>query len=326
MDMSILLGLQDFRNGSGGFLAEFMKKMTFLGELNTTLVLLAILYWCIHKELGTFLMMGWCGNRLVNGALKVTACAYRPWIRDARIVPYGDSMTTATGYSFPSGHSMNAGSLFGGTAVRPGTTWGPRVLLFIVVALVGFSRMFLGVHTPQDVLVGIAASVLVMWLTAKLMKWIAKHPEKDWIVVVVGLGLSALLAVYAAVKPYPADYDANGQLIVDGAKMANDTFKAVGWTVGFLIGWILERRYVGFSTDVSLMKKLPRAVAGLLGFYAVSLILMPWIKQWIPGPAGTTVSCLVQMLYISFGFPWCIKHIEKEGRFSKKSKILPSVS
>ena len=111
MDISILLGLQDFRNGAGGFLAEFLKKMTFLGELNTTLVLLAIVYWCVHKELGTYLMMGWSGNRLVNGALKVTACVYRPWIRDARIIPYGDSMTTATGYSFPSGHTMNAGTV-----------------------------------------------------------------------------------------------------------------------------------------------------------------------------------------------------------------------
>ena len=312
MDISILLGLQDFRNGAGGFLAEFLKKMTFLGELNTTLVLLAIVYWCVHKELGTYLMMGWSGNRLVNGALKVTACVYRPWIRDARIIPYGDSMTTATGYSFPSGHTMNAGTVFGGVAVRKGTPRMLRVLLWITVALVAFSRIFLSVHTPQDILVGFAASILVMWLTGKLMTWIANHPEKDWIVVVVGIGLSALLAVYAAVKPYPADYDANGKLIVDGAKMANDTFKAVGWTVGFLVGWILERRFVGFSTEVSLYKKLTRAVGGLLSFYAVSLILMPWIKEWLPGPAGTTISCLVQMLFISFIFPWCIKRLEKK--------------
>ena len=53
-----------------------------------------------------------------NGALKVTVCAYRPWIRDARILPYGDSINTATGYSFPSGHTMNAATVFGGGAVR----------------------------------------------------------------------------------------------------------------------------------------------------------------------------------------------------------------
>lgn len=312
MDIAILLALQGFRNGSGALLADFLAKMTFLGELNTTMVILAVMYWCVNKDLGTYMLMGWSGNRLVNGCLKVTACVYRPWIRDPRIVPYGNSMTTATGYSFPSGHTMNAGTVFGGVAVRKGTPRMLRVLLWITVALVAFSRIFLGVHTPQDILVGFAASILVMWLTGKLMTWIANHPEKDWIVVVVGIGLSALLAVYAAVKPYPADYDANGKLIVDGAKMANDTFKAVGWTVGFLVGWILERRFVGFSTEVSLYKKLTRAVGGLLSFYAVSLILMPWIKEWLPGPAGTTISCLVQMLFISFIFPWCIKRLEKK--------------
>ncbi len=172
MDISMLLGLQDFRNGAGGFLAEFLKKMTFLGELNTTLVLFAVLYWCVHKELGTYLMMGWSGNRLLNGLLKVTVCAYRPWIRDARIVPYGDSMTTATGYSFPSGHSMNASTVFGGTALRKGTPRALRITLFIIVALVAFSRLYLGVHTIQDVLVGVAAGLLVMGLTSRLMAWI----------------------------------------------------------------------------------------------------------------------------------------------------------
>ena len=79
---------------------------------------MAIIYWAVSKDFGAYLMMGWSGNRLVNGALKVTACAYRPWIRDARIVPYGNAITTATGYSFPSGHTMNAASIFGGGAVR----------------------------------------------------------------------------------------------------------------------------------------------------------------------------------------------------------------
>ena len=118
MDINILLGLQEFRNGVGAFLTDFMFKMTFLGEVNTVLVIMAAIYWCFSKDFGTYLLMGWSGNRILNGALKVSVCAYRPWIRDARIVPYGDSMTTATGYSFPSGHTMNASTLYGGGAVR----------------------------------------------------------------------------------------------------------------------------------------------------------------------------------------------------------------
>ena len=313
VDISILLGLQEFRNGTGSFLAEFLKKMTFLGELNTTLVLLAVVYWCVHKELGVYLMMGWSGNRLLNGVMKITACIYRPWIRDPRVVPYGDSITTATGYSFPSGHTTNAGTVFGGTALWKGISRTLRVVLAIIVALVAFSRIYLGVHTPQDVLVGAAVSIITMGLTLRLMRWIGTHPEKDWIVAAAGIGLCVLLAVYAAVKSYPADYDAEGKLIVDGAKMANDTFKSIGWAAAFLTGWILERRFAGFSTEVPVAKKLARCAAGLVGFYAVSLVIVPAIKTWLPGPAGTIVSCYIQMLYITFLFPWCMKRFEKQN-------------
>ena len=312
MDIRILLFLQEFRNGAGGVLTDFLSRMTFLGELNSTLVVMALLYWCVSKELGAYLLMGWSGNRLVNGALKVTVCAYRPWIRDARILPQGNAITTATGYSFPSGHTMNAATLFGGGALRKELPGLLRAVSGIIVALIAFSRIFLGVHTPQDVVVGAGAGLLVMFLTLRLMDWIAAHPDRDWIVVCVGIGLSAALALYAALKPYPADYDAEGKLIVDGAKMANDTFKAVGYCAAFLVGWILERRYVGFSTDVSMPQKLTRAAVGLLGYYLVSLILSPLIKAWIPGFAGTTISCFVQMFYVAFLFPLCIKAMEQK--------------
>ncbi|MBQ4435126.1 MAG: phosphatase PAP2 family protein [Clostridia bacterium] len=313
MDMNILLGLQDFRNGIGAFLTDFLAKMTFLGELNSVLVIMALVYWCFSKEFGTYLLMGWSGNRLVNGVLKVTACAYRPWIRDARIVPYGNSMTTATGYSFPSGHTMNASTVYGGVTVRKDMPRAARITLAIVVVLVALSRMYLGVHTPQDVLVGIAAGMLTMWLVSKMMLWVAAHPEKDMLVFGVGVAAAVAVALYAGFKTYPADYDAAGKLLVDGAKMANDTFKGVGWCTAFLTGWILERRFVGFTTEVSMKTRVTRVATGLLSYYAVSLILVPLVKGWIPGPAGTVVSCFLQMFYVSFIFPWCLKHLEKQS-------------
>ena len=310
MDIEILLFLQQFRDGAGAFLSDFLLKMTFLGELNTVLVIMAVIYWSVSKELGTFLLMGWSGNRLVNGVLKVTVCAYRPWIRDTRIIPYGNSMETATGYSFPSGHSMNAATVYGGVAVRKDQPRKLRITLAAVVALVAFSRLFLGVHTPQDVLVGAAAGMLVMWLVSKMMRWIAVHPEKELLIVWTGIALAAAVAVYAGVKPYPADYNAEGKLLVDGAKMANDTFKGVGWCAAFLIGWVLERRHVRFTTDISVSQKLTRTAIGIMIYYAVSLILVPLVKGWIPGPAGTAISCFLQMFYVSFLFPWCVMHLE----------------
>ena len=311
MDINILLALQDFRNGAGAFLAGFFSKMTWLGELNTALIIMALLYWCVSKDFGAYLLMGWNGYRLVNGMLKVTICAYRPWIRDARVVPYGDSITTATGYSFPSGHTMNAATVYGGGAVRKDLPRVLRIVLGLLVLLVAFSRNYLGVHTPQDVLVGAAAGILVMWLTVKLMEWVKIHPEKDLLVVCIGVGLAIAVAIYAAVKPYPVDKDAAGKVLVEGAKMANDTFKGVGWCAAFLTGWILERRFVQFSTDISMVKRFTRLAVGLLSYYAVSLIFVPAVKNWISGAPGTFVSCYLQMLYVAFIFPWILKRFEK---------------
>ena len=313
MDINILLGLQEFRNGAGAFLADFLLKMTYFGELNTVLVIMAVIYLCVSKDVGTYLLMGWSGNRILNGALKVTVCAYRPWIRDARILPYGDSINTATGYSFPSGHTMNASTVYGGGAVRKDLPGILRIVLGVMVALVAFSRIYLGVHTPQDILVGAVCGTLVMWLTLKLMQWVKAHPEKDFLILFIGIALAICVAVYAGVKPYPELLDAEGKLVVDGHKMANDTFKGVGWCSAFLIGWILERRFVSFSTDIPMVKRVSRVTVGLLFYYIISLILMPLVKGWIPGAAGTITSCFIQMFYVSFVFPWCIRILEKKS-------------
>ena len=314
MDINILLALQEFRNGFGAIFAPFLSKMTFGGELDTVPVIMAAVYWCFSKAFGAYLLMGWSGTRILNGFLKVTACAYRPWIRDARIIPYGNSIQTATGYSFPSGHSMNAATVYGGVTVRKDMPKILRIVLGLMVLLVAFSRNYLGVHTPQDTLVGVLAGLLVMWLTFKLMQWLETHPEKDVFVASIGIGLAIIVAVYAALKSYPVDYDSNGKILVDGAKMANDTFKCVGWSSAFLAGWVLERRFVNFSTDnLSLVRRATRLSTGLLLYYVVYLIFAQLIKKWIPGPVGTIAASFVQMFYISFCFPWLIQHCESNS-------------
>lgn len=312
MDINILLALQEFRNGAGACLVNFMIKMSYIGEMNTVLIFTALIYWCVSKDYGKYLLMGWSGNRVINGLLKVTACVYRPWIRDARIIPDSEAIVDATGYSFPSGHSMNAASLYGGAAIRKDLSVSLRIVLWVIVALIPFSRIFLGVHAPQDVLVGVGAGLFVMWLINKLMIWVEKHPEKDIVVMCVGIGVSVAVAVYAALKSYPVDYDVNGKLLVDGIKMANDTYKGVGWCIGFLTGWVLETRYIRFSTDVPMMTRVTRLTTGLLGYYAISLIFIPLVKSGIPGPGGIIISCFVQLFYVTFLFPLCMKYLEKK--------------
>ena len=72
---------------------------------------------------------------------------------------------------------MNAATLFGGVAVRKDMPGVLRAVTFLVVLLVAFSRIYLGVHSPQDIIIGAAAGLLVMWLTYKLIQWLEAHPE-----------------------------------------------------------------------------------------------------------------------------------------------------
>ncbi len=96
--------------------------------------------------------------------------------------------------------------------------------------------------------------------------------------------------------------------------MAHDTYKGVGWCSGILLGWIMERRFVGFSTDIPMIRRVIRLVTGVLSYYAVELILCSQIKSWIGGPAGMLVSCFIQMFYIAFLYPLCLKYPEKPVR------------
>ena len=160
-------------------------------------------------------------------------------------------------------------------------------------------------------MVGIVAGTLVMCLTVKLMQWVKIHPEKDLLVVCVGIGLAVIVAIYALVKPYSVDLDSTGKVLVEGAKMAGDTFKGVAWCIAFLTGWILERRFVQFSTNISMMKRMTRLTVGLLSYYVVSLIFVPVIKECLTGVPGTFFSCYLQMFYVSFIFPWIFKRFEK---------------
>ena len=93
--------------------------------------------------------------------------------------------------------------------------------------------------------------------------------------------------------------------------MAKDTFKCVGWSSAFLIGWFLERRFIGFSTDVPGDIKATRIAWGMIGYYAAALILSPLAKDAIDGRAGIVVSCFLQMFYIVFLFPLMFNLFEK---------------
>lgn len=273
MDISYLLLLQNLREATGNLFTPLMEFITKLGETSILMFVIGIIYWCFDKKKGIFLMFTLYANRVINGFIKITACVYRPWIKDARIMPVLEAQADATGYSFPSGHTGNAVSVWGGCAVNTGgkaaVTKVLKIILVILVLLIAFSRNYLGVHTPQDVIVALVIGTAVLFAMTKLMPVIEEKPNGDIWALSVGLAACVILILYAALKSYPVDYAADGSVIVEGSKMAVDSFKTAGGAMGMLAGWFIERRFIKFSTDIDNRERIVRAI---ICFFIYSLL------------------------------------------------------
>ena len=293
MDIQYLLLLQNLREATGGVLNGAFELITKLGEASIVTLLVAFVYWCVDKREGIFLMLTFYYNRVINGFLKITACVYRPWIRDARVLPVPEAMADATGYSFPSGHSANATSFFGGLAINKKYPKIFRALMVALVLLVGFSRNYLGVHTPQDVIVSIVLAIVLLFAFRRLLDWVDQNPEKDWIVLLAGAALCILLVVYASLK--------------DPAKMPIDSFKNAGMGLGFIVGWFLERRFIKFETDGKWYFRALRYVVCIAVYELLKTYAAPLITDVIAGGLGKAVEQFVLILYITAGAPVIIK-------------------
>lgn len=286
IDLQYLLWLQDIRNATGGIFDELFNGLSkFAVEIMPFLPFL--IFWAFSRKWGYRFMLTHTFGELLNGIIKLTVCAYRPWIRSDRIIPAGDSKTAATGYSFPSGHSLSAGTTYGTAAVA---AWKKKrwvaVLCAVLILLTGFSRNFLGVHTPQDVIVGITEALVMIVLVGLLMKWMHGNEKRADVMTAVGILLVIGTLLYITLKPYPMDYGEDGKILVDPKFMMNDSFKACGAALGLLTGSFVERHCIHFRVPKE--SKLLPLLAGIgLGFlygwkyYFAGATVIPLLgKHW----------------------------------------------
>lgn len=321
MDIAFLLTLQNLRESLPGFVETIFEYLSKVGDGPVLVVLVLIVYWCINKRAGQFAAIAFCSCNFISQLLKNIACVYRPWIRDASITPAAGSIEGAAGYSFPSGHTTGTGSSLGSFAwlARKKHPWITVVCVLFILIMV-FSRMFLGVHTPQDVLVGLALAIIMIALTNAFFKWIercdAQTPghNKDIVVMVVVLVLCAISVAFVDLKEYPLDY-VNGVLLVDPEEMQKGSFEAAGLFGGFAIAWVLERRFVGFTTS-NLTKRIIviRLVVGLvisLAFYFGGNVLFKAIMSptW-----AKLCSRFILMIVAVFVAPLVFNLIEKRKK------------
>ena len=312
IDIQFLLLLQNIRKLTGGAFDEIFNGLSkFAVDLMPFMPF--FVFWCVDKKWGYRFLATLGIGEIVNGVLKLTVCAYRPWIRSDLVEPAGDSKVAATGYSFPSGHTMSCTSTYGTTiAWQRKRHKGVAVLCGILIALTAFSRNFLGVHTPQDVIVGFTEAVIIILLVGAAQKKINGNNIVLDLLSVLGIAATVGVLYYITTKSYPMDY-INGELLVDPAKMMNDSFKACGAFMGFLLGSFIERRFIRYEIPTG-SKALP--MLGFVGFlitYAWKELLAPaTIVAHFGGHWGNFVSRFILWFFVMVIWPLCIRKMAKK--------------
>ena len=314
MDIDYLLWLQNFRNSINDSWTPFMEWVSMFAT--TYLILLPIFwYWNRDKRKGLYTLTAYAISMFITPVAKLTCCVYRPWIRDSRILPAGDSITTATGYSFPSGHTTTAGPLAGGMAVslweNKRARWA-SVILVLFVFLTAFSRNYLGVHTPQDVFVVLCVSALSLFLAWKLLQYLDENPDKeDWFLL-GGFLLCWVGIAYISLKSYPMDYNDAGKLIVDPQKMMNDGYGDIGKAMGFCAARWVEKKWVRFHPLKESWWNVLLCLAGLIPVVFLKTWLRPVLTDAMGPHWGKLLFSVIYFFYFITLFPLLLKLIGKK--------------
>lgn len=261
--MDYLFALQSIRESAPGFINIFFIIISEYVIL-AGMMIPAVIYWSIDKSGGATILFGYGLSFELNQAIKNIACVYRPWIKDSRLYVEPHATKSATGYSFPSGHTTTAASIYGGVAEWKKDKKSVVAVMCILILITAFARNWLGAHTIQDVICAVVFVGIWLSLLYLIKYWISKNPSMDTAVCFAGIVLAVILLIVLCVKKYPVDYAADGSILVDPYHMLTDCFSSFGCITGSLLGWWLERHFIKFSTDVSKKQKWLRAVTGLI--------------------------------------------------------------
>lgn len=275
------------------------------------LALPAILYWSVNKQFGSFVLMSSVGANYCTQFVKNCACVYRPWIKDSRL--YVDPMVekSATGYSFPSGHTTQAASVYESTAVWSKKRW-IIILCTVLTFLTAFSRNWFGAHTIKDVLVAILIAMVMIIVNIFITRWLSIHPENDWAFALICVMLAGAGLIFLITKKYPVEYTLEGELLVDPYKMLTDCFGSFGIILGFFSGWIVERHFVKFDEKGTVKRRVLRSVFGVLGAIFLYVVILHFACYAMDDHLRKFVKMAVMYFYVAGGYPAIVKLFQKK--------------
>ncbi|MGV8983052.1 phosphatase PAP2 family protein [Clostridium sp.] len=233
------------------FLDVFFQIVTMTGEEYFYIIAAAIIFWCVNKKFGYKLGFALLTGTIVNTVLKNLVNASRPigvsGIRSLRV-------QTATGQSFPSGHTQGASTFWVSWMIQLKRKW-IYVVGTAAIALVAYSRMYLGVHYPIDVIGGIVIGTIWVFISNYIFDY-AESTKKAWILMII-------------IVP----------MLIGMIFLREKTYYTISGTVlGFFIGYVLESKYVQYDVRNTKIKQLIKLLAGLI----VLITLKTTLKQVLP--------------------------------------------
>ena len=258
--MEFLYFLESIRNP---FLDTFFSIITHLGSETLFVVIAIIIFWCVSKQNGYYLLtVGFFGT-VLNQFLKLACQIPRPWVRDPSFTIVESARADATGYSFPSGHTQSiTGSM--GSIARFTKDKALRALCIILIALTAFSRMYLGVHTPADVITSLVIGTGLVFAFYPIFQKSKDNPGIIYAVLVLLTLCGLALVLYTELYPWGPDVDPHN--LASGVK---NGYMLMGCSIGMLLAAWIEGRYINFEVKAVWWAQLLKVVLGLLLVLAI---------------------------------------------------------
>lgn len=252
--MEMLYFFESIRNS---VLDVIFQAITFLGEETVFMAVGMIVFWCVNKYQGYYLLTTGFLGTIINQFLKMLCRIPRPWIKDPDFTIVESAREGATGYSFPSGHTQSSVGLFGGLA-RYNNGKVIRIISIVLCVLVPISRMYLGVHTPLDVGVSVIVAAALIFGFYPLFKRAEESPKIMYGILGVLFAVSVAFLLFMELYSFPSNTDHHNLLSAQ-----KNAYTLFGCMAGLIIVYTVDLKFTHFPTKAVWWAQLIKAVVGI---------------------------------------------------------------
>ena len=304
--MELLYTLENIRTP---LLDTVMGLVTNLGGEAVFIAAAIIVFWCLSKSCGYYMMTVGFAGTIINQFLKLWFRIPRPWVKDPGFTIVESARAEATGYSFPSGHTQNAFAVFGAPA-RYFKSTALRIVLVLLIALTAFSRMYVGVHTPLDVGVSLIVGTVLVFVIYPFFRDMDRSPKKVYIIFGIFIVMAAAFVVFVELYDFPADIDTDNY--ASGLKNA---YMILFCAVGLLLTIYVDTKYVRFPTQAVWWAQIIKVAAGLGILLALKAVLKaPLLALFGGHSVAHGVRYFIVILFAGILWPMTFKYFARLGK------------